>query len=392
MGSIYKRGGMYWIKYHRNGKPYRESTGSDKISVAKRKLELRDGQKAEGRFFGLKVERILIDELATDLIQDYKLNGKKSLGRTMNSLKHLKAHFYGMKAANMTTSDIQQYIVARQADRASNGTINRELSALKRMFSLGARHTPPKVIRPPYIPKLKENSVRSGYFEHNEYLKLKEALPEHLKPVLTTGYYTGMRKEEILSLTWNQVDLVEGKISLEAGTTKNDEARIIYLTGELYETILRQKSIRDEKYPECRYIFFLRGERFSDFRDAWDSALWRCDYKPTFKCKQCGSLNELPKNTKRSELTCRECDSDDLKKHDKLFHDLRRTAVRNMVRSGVPERVAMMISGHKTRAIFDRYNIVNEADLKMASEKLVALLQGEGTRAQHGHNLGTVTG
>ena len=171
------------------------------------------------------------------------------------------------------------------------------------------------------------------------------------------AYNMGMRKEEILGLQWDQVDPMEGKIRLRSEDTKTKEPRVIYLKRELLEVINFQRAFRDQKFPQCPWGFFGEtGERIKDFRGAWDSA-----------CIEAGLCEVL---TDDQILPIKDKKEQPFLVPNKLFQDFRRTAVRNMVRAGVPKRVGMAISGHKTRTAFDRYNIVNEDDLKKASQRL----------------------
>lgn len=332
MGTIYRRKAskVLWIKYSRNGKPFYESSHSDKFAVAKRLLQRREGEISKGELPGICFDKVRFDELAEDLLSDYRINGRKSWEKAQRSVKHLKEAFGGMKAIEITTSRIRVYIEERMKKKLSNASINRELAALKRMFHLGARCTPPKLRDIPYIPTLRENNVRKGFFEHEEYLALKNSLPDHLKPIVTFAYHSGWRKSEILGLTWDKVDLKQGIARLDPGETKNNEARTLYMDENLLKEM---KALHSQRRLGCPYVFHRRGERIDDFRWTWD----RC-------CRQVGLKG-------------------------RLFHDFRRTAVRNMVRAGVSEGVAMKISGHKTRSVFDRYNIVNDQDLKEAAKK-----------------------
>jgi integrase len=274
------------------------------------------------------------------------------LGRAERSVTHLKDAFDGDKVTNITTPRINTYIQRRTGEGAENATVNRELAALKRIFNLAARQTPPKIDRVPYIPMLKENNVRKGFFEHGDFLKLRNALPDYLKGFVTFAYKTGWRVSEIEGLTWTQVDLDNGIVRLETGETKNDEGRTVYLDEELQEVFEQQSEARKKRDKVLPWVFTndTASGQLRDFRGAWEKACTKA---------------EIGK---------------------RLFHDFRRTAVRNMVRAGIPERVAMMVSGHKTRSVFDRYNIVSDTDLRLAAQKTETYL-----RAQMGTVSGTVT-
>jgi integrase len=342
-GTIYKRGETYWIKYYKNGKPYYESSRSDKKMVAKKLLDHRVGEIADGKIPGIHFDRVKFDELAEDFLADYRINQRKSLERAEISIRHLQEMFKGVRATEITTTSIRAYVEERSGAGAANGTINRELAALKRILNIGAKSTPPKVDRVPHIPMLKEGNARKGFFEHGDFTALRDALPDYLRGVVTFGYKSGWRKSEILGLEWSQVDTAQGTVTLDPGTTKNDQARMIYLDEELQEVFRQQWEDRKRSGRLSPYVFPNEAgtDRIKDFRGAWETS-----------CKN-------------AELG------------DKLFHDLRRTAVRNMVRAGIPERVAMMVSGHQTRSVFERYNIVSDDDLRMAAAKQQVYLEGQ---------------
>ena len=262
---------------------------------------------------------------------------------------------------SITTAKVNNYAKTRLEQGAKPATVNRELSALGKAFSLAARSTPPKVAQVPFISKLEEDNVREGFFEHGEFLKVRNALTSPIQPVVTFAYKTGWRKSEILNLTWSRVPMVggkdgrpevEGTIRLEGRKTKNKTAKNLYLDSELKEMF---QGLWESWRLGCPYVFHRDGEQIKYFKNTWHAAL------------------------KGAHLEHR------------LFHDFRRTAVRNMIRSGIPERVAMMVSGHKTRSVFDRYNIVNEEDLKMAAEKQEAYLDRQATEGL-GDNLVAIGG
>ena len=295
---------IWWIQYSHRGKVFRESSGSEDERIARRLLRKRLGEIGTGVFRGPQIERTTFEEMAQSIVNDYKINARKSADKVGQTVSHLRNVFGMDRMIEITTDRIKAYVIHRQEDGAANATINRELATLKRMFSLGLQES--KVVTKPYIPTLVENNVRSGFFEHDDFIRLRKALPEDLRPLVTFAHYTGWRAREIKTLRWNQVDLKAGAVRLNPGTTKNNQGRLIFLHPDVRESFA---ALWKNRRLDCPWVFHRGGRPIGDFRGAWESA-----------CKKAG-LSGM------------------------LFHDFRRTAVRNMVRAGVPERVAMRFLG-----------------------------------------------
>src|SRR5215813_1426001 len=340
-GSVYLKRGWCYIKYYRERQPITEATGTKNKAEARRLLQARLGQLAEGRYIGPAAERVTFDNLVEMLLTDYRVNGRRTLPWVESRVRlHLSPFFGHQRAQQIKTTDIHAYIAQRQAEGALNGTITLELAALKRMFALALQSE--KITRKPHIPTLEVNNVRQGFFERAEFEAVVARVPEWLRPPLTLAYLVGWRvHKEIFPLTWRQIDLEVGTVRLEVGTTKNKDGRLIYLPPSLRGVLDLQWQDHLHQYPECPYVFPRPdGQRIKHLRWFWVKA-----------CTEAGVEGKIP-------------------------HDFRRTAVRNLVRAGIPERVAMMISGHKTRTIFDRYHIVSDGDLREAAGKLEATITG----------------
>ena len=335
-GSLFqqKTSRVWWVKYYRSGRYFRESTHTTDRAKAKKFLSKRLAEIVTGTFTGLEVERITIAELADGFLRDYKVNGRRSLDDVEARWRlHLQPFFASMRAASVTSDLLARYVDDRQRQGAASSTINRELAALKRMFRLGLAATPPKVYRVPAFPHLAEDNVRTGFLEDGQYQKLVEGSDLWFRAMVEVGRTYGWRVSELREMKVAQVNLLSRTIRLEPGTTKNGEGREVTMTKAVYELLagcISGKGAAD-------YVFtWPDGKPVRDFRELWRNA-----------CVAAG-VPEL------------------------LFHDLRRTAARNLRRAGVAEGVIMKIGGWRTRSVFERYAIVAQSDIKDAMLKLEA--------------------
>jgi integrase len=345
-----KTASTWWIQYSVRGRRHRESSGSANPNVASRLLRDRLGAAAQGKPVGPNVDRTTFEELAHILVEDYA-NGRRSLERIRDSLRHLQGFFADHLAVDITSDQVTRYINWRQKNGAAPATINRELAALRGAFRLAARAG--KVALRPEITLLRENNRRKGFFEPDQYTSLLQHLPDYLKPVVQTAYITGWRiQSEILTRQKHHVDLKAGWLRLEPGEGKDGEGRNFPLIPGLRDVLEQQleqtRGLEEASDQIIPWLFHKNGKRILSLRKAWSTA-----------CKKAGLAGRIP-------------------------HDFRRTAVRNLERAGVPRSAAMAMVGHRTEPIYRRYAIADEAMLREGAIKLAALHLAEHTHIRSG--------
>lgn len=350
--SLVKIGEIYYakIKNPKTGKYIRKSTETSNKTLARQTekwiLEALIKEK-----WSPEADRLTFNEMAEDIIQDHKVNKRRAMRSLHTNLKNLSAVFKGRKAVDITAESIKDYTLQRLEAGKSNDTVNLELRTMKRMLNLSKQAG--KIHAVPYFKMLK-GKRRLGYFTREEFEALRAALPDYLKVLIITAYHTGCRKGELLSLKWNQVDLINGKISLDADQCKNETPRIIYLRGELLEAILKQRDWVLRNFPACEYVFTYDGSKLEGLKRQWLQTL-----------KTIGL-------------------------EGKKFHDFRRTAISNMVRANIPQVVCQKISGHKNESVFRRYNIITEDDLAKAAETMADYQSGGAKNGHTYQNVGTL--
>ena len=343
-GRVFQRGQFWWVAYYHDGREYRESSKSRERKEAVRLLRQRVGEAAAGTVQGRPVHRragtrtVTMLDLFDLLEQYYQLNNRSS---PINGfcLRRLRRRFAGYTVQDCTSLAISHYMAAMQRQGRKAPTINREIAVLRSAFRLGYRHD--LVARVPAIKLLPEHAVRNEFFTRAEIDALLPCLQEYLRDVVLFAFLTGWRKGEIIGLQWANVNRSGAVIRLEPEQNKSRAVRVLALQGELAVLIERRWRARKVGRTLARHVFHRAGDQLTEFRRPWLAA-----------CRKAGL-------------------------GDRMFHSLRRSAARNMSLQGVPEKVIMSIMGHKTRVMFDRYNIVTEADQRAYMERLFGFQNGQ---------------
>ncbi len=306
-------------------------------------------------------------QLREALIASYQEKGNKTLYKTedgaemIGGLKSLDA-FFGFSASNpgLPVTDItvdSSRVFARKQLGAglSRATVNRSLACLRRMLAIAREDG--KLQSVPFVRLLKEPSARKGFVTQKQFDELLAALPTHLRPLVTFLYWCGCRLGEARAIQWEQVSLQERLIRLEADQTKNATARVIPLPSVVAEELSRIK-------PKTGTVFDA-----TNLRTEWAKA-----------CTAVG-LGKMEEQESKEGNRWRRYGG-------LIVHDLRRSAIRNMVAAGNPENWCMAISGHKTASVFRRYAIVSTADISAAMRR-VEVESAKLSKADSGTNTDT---
>lgn len=347
-GQIKKVGTIWKVRYTANGRRVQESAGprrADAVALLNKRL----GQQAEGRLHPeaatmewKDLERIILDEH-----QQHRSYEKVE----RHVRKHLRRHLASEKVVGLQYNRLLKYKHDRLGEGASPSTVRYELSLLR--TGLDVAHRSGRVAQLPPIPKLHVENTRSGFFEHHQYTALLPHLSKLVRPVVTFMYWTGWRRNEVLTRQWRHVDFERGEIRLDPGETKNGRGRTLPFSAvpALAELLEAQRAytraIERRTGQVVPWVFHRDGRPIKSIRQGWRTA-----------CKNAKLVGMIP-------------------------HDFRRTAVRNLVRAGVPEKVAMRVTGHETRSVFERYHIVTAGDVRDGLAKLAAAQGGQGTDTAH---------
>ncbi|SRR5665213_779379 len=271
---------------------------------------------------------------AADAFMAYSRSRKKSFDRDQIYVRNLKAFFGDRPLESLNIDLVESYLNWRRKEgnthwtELKGATLNRDLACLKTLVRRALLNR--KIDRNPIEGmKLFKEVPRDRVLTPKEYQKLLELCPEHFKPIVELAYYTAMRKGEIFGLKWEQIDFQNGIITLVAEETKTHEKREIPIDERLMDILKRVPKTLG--FP---YLFSYRGKKMKFARTGFRRV-----------CAQAGLAGFH-------------------------FHDLRHCAVTNMRKAGVPESVIMSVSGHKTNAVFRRYDQIDRSDRKEALERV----------------------
>jgi len=331
--GIYKRGNVYWLRYAGpDGKIVFESSGSTKFRDAeglllKRKQTIKEGKLPETR----SMPNYSLNDLAEKYVA-WMQGRHRSEDTKRYRINQILTYFGNPLLRNFNTQVAEQYQTELMNKGLKPASVNKNIGILKAMFTKAVEwnmvgEEALKRIRK--VKQLPENNKRLNYLTKDQCETLIDACDSHLKPIVIMAIHTGMRRGEILSLTWDQVDFANGFIRLEI--TKNGERRQIPVDQILRETL--GNIIHRLDVP---YVFYdtKTGKPFKEVKRSFKSAVQKA------KLKDCH------------------------------FHDLRHTYASLLVMDGVTIPTLMKLLGHKSMTMTMRYANISKAHKSQAVESL----------------------